>query len=130
MSVQREIEELLQNQFGFKTELLFKEMGKRRIYVYRECPLDIQAQHYGIYFGRIEKDGLRLSIEGSYIVGRSAERGVIEVNDDVAKRWMMGDDIENDVKGYVIIKWGNYILGCGKGNGTKIRNYIPKDRRV
>ena len=129
--VQDVIVELLKKQFGVKlNKINFKRMGKNRIYAFKPCDLDIQEKHSGIYFGTIEKDGFRLSIEVSYIVGREAKKGVIEVKKDEALRWMKGEDIEGDVKGYVILKWGNYYLGCGKGNGKVIRNFIPKSRRI
>ncbi|MEM0353055.1 MAG: hypothetical protein QXM15_01000 [Archaeoglobaceae archaeon] len=28
------------------------------------------------------------------------------------------------------MKWRDYFLGCGKGNGKKILNFVPKDRRL
>ena len=78
--VQDVIVELLKKQFGVKlNKINFKRMGKNRIYAFKPCDLDIQEKHSGIYFGTIEKDGFRLSIEGSYIVGREAKKGVIEV---------------------------------------------------
>jgi NOL1/NOP2/fmu family ribosome biogenesis protein len=126
----REVRELLKRQFGFETDLEFKEMGKRKIYAFKKCSLRIPAFHQGIYFGRIEKDGLRLSIEGSYLVGREARRGVVEIDEEKAIKWMRGEDIEGDATGYVILKWGSYFLGCGKGDGKLIRNFIPKERRI
>lgn len=84
----------------------------------------------GIYFGKIERDGIRLSIEGSFIVGKVAKKGVIELAEEDAIRWMSGEDIEAKVKGYCILKWGQYYLGCGKGNGKVVKNYVPKDRRL
>lgn len=128
--LKEEINKLLRKQFGVEVDLEFKEMGKKRIYVYRKCSLDMSAKHEGIYFARMEKDGLRLSIEGSFIVGRNAKKGVIEVNREDAIRWMRGEEIESNITGYVIVRHGNYFLGCGKGNGHKILNFIPRDRRI
>jgi len=128
--LKNEVNKLLRKQFGIDVDLEFKEMGKRRIYAYRKCSFDISAKHEGIYFARLEKDGLRLSIEGSFIVGKDAKKGVFEVNEENARRWMRGEEIESDMKGYVIVKWGDYFLGCGKGNGYRILNFIPKDRRI
>ncbi len=124
------VRELLKEQFGFEPDFELKEMGKRKIYAYKACGIDVDEFHSGIYFGKLEKDGLRLSIEGSYLVGRKAKKGVVEISEEQAIRWMKGEDIEGDVKGYVILKWKNFFLGCGKGNGKIIRNYVPKDRRI
>lgn len=124
------VSQLLEEQFGTKIALEFKEMGKKRIYAFKRCGLDIKTYHYGVYFGKLERNGLRLSIEGSQLIGPSARKGVFEIDKSKAIQWMSGEDIEGEVKGYVIIKWGNYFLGCGKGNGEKIRNFIPKERRI
>lgn len=134
MSEEAEIKEtvnqLLEEQFGTRTDLEFKQMGKEKVYAFKRCGLNIKTDHYGVYFGKLEKNGLRLSIEGSQFIGPSARKGVFEVEEDKAISWMSGEDIEGEIRGYVIIKWRNYFLGCGKGNGEKIRNFIPKERRI
>jgi len=131
LELQNTVKRMLKEQFGVENiDLLFKKMGKNRIYAYKPCGVEIEEKHSGIYFGTIEKDGFRLSIEGSYIVGKKAKKGVVEINKEQAFSWMEGKDIEGDVKGYVILKWGDYFLGCGKGNGRVIRNFVPKNRRI
>lgn len=128
--LESDVNELLEEQFGTQIDLEFKKMGKNRIYAFKRCGLNIKTYHYGLYFGKMDKDGIRLTIEGSYLIGPSAKKGVLEVEEDKAIKWMRGEDIEGNVRGYVIIKWGNYFLGCGKGNGKEIRNFIPKRRRI
>ncbi len=126
----------LEKQFGVdrsefvKLGLDFVERGKRRVYAFKECPLNVPTYHYGLYFGTLEENGIRLSIEGSFIVGRLAKRNVIELDDENAKMWMSGRDLELPIRGYVILKWRNFFLGCGKGNGKIVKNYVPKERRI
>uniref|UniRef100_A0A7J2TJI8 rRNA small subunit methyltransferase F RNA-binding PUA-like domain-containing protein n=1 Tax=Archaeoglobus fulgidus TaxID=2234 RepID=A0A7J2TJI8_ARCFL len=124
------VRELLREQFGVDLDLEFIIKGKRRVFVSKKCDIELKSLHDGIYFGKIEKDGLRLSIEGSFIVGRLARKGVVEVNEEQAMKWLKGEELEIPYKGYCIIKWGEYFLGCGKGNGKKILNFVPKDRRM
>ncbi len=122
---------LLREQFGVELgDLKFYSGRKGRVYAYKECEFDNIAKQRGIYFGTLEKDGLRLSIEGSFIVGRAARKNVLQLDDDRAMRWLTGEDVEAEVKGYWIVKWRNYFLGCGKGNGKVLRNFVPKDRRL
>ncbi|HID42881.1 MAG TPA: hypothetical protein EYP30_03755 [Archaeoglobaceae archaeon] len=128
--LKNEVNKLLKEQFGAEIDLEFREMGKKRIYAFKKCSMDISIKHEGVYFGRLERDGIRLSIEGSFITGKVAKKGIIEVDEENAFRWMKGEEIESDIVGYIIIKWGNYFLGCGKGNGKRILNFIPKDRRI
>ena len=130
------IADYLERQFGvnrgdfFRLNLEFEERGKRRVYAFKRCPLEVPTYHYGLYFGTLEENGIRLSIEGAFIVGRIAKKNVIELDDDMAMAWMSGRDLELPVRGYVILKWRNYFLGCGKGNGKIVKNYVPKERRL
>ncbi len=133
---------MLKEQFGIEEiDLNFKEMGKGRIYAYTNCELEFKVRKVsqGIYFGTIEKDGLRLSIEGAFLVGPKAKKNVVEINKHEAERWMMGEDLERDLEGenleakdskYVILKSGSYFLGCGRVKGSKIINFVPKNRRI
>ncbi|MCX8172837.1 MAG: hypothetical protein N3D09_04410 [Archaeoglobaceae archaeon] len=117
-------------QFDAEIDLKFFLRGKGRVYAYKDFDCLFKEKSKGIYFGKIEKDGLRLSIEGSFIVGRVAKKGVVELEDEKALKWLSGEDIESSYKGYCILKWGQYYIGCGKGNGKLIKNYVPKDRRL
>ncbi|RLI83600.1 hypothetical protein DRP07_03165 [Archaeoglobales archaeon] len=140
-----QIKNMLKEQFGVeRINLSFREMGKKRIYAYRDCELDFNVRKVsqGIYFGTIEKDGLRLSIEGSFLVGPKAKKNVVEVSRYRAERWMMGENLEMDQKDnleakddkkdgkYVILKSGSYFLGCGRVKGDRIINFVPKNRRI
>lgn len=134
--LREQIERMLKGQFGVEMEdLNFKEMGKKRIYAYTNCEkLKLRRVSQGIYFGTIERDGLRLSIEGSFLVGPRARKNVVEVGREEAEEWMGGSDLVLDeLKGtgrYVIIKSGPYFLGCGKVKENRIINFVPKNRRV
>lgn len=121
---------MLKEQFGVELNLRFYSGRKGRVYAYKGCEFDSIAKHRGIYFGTLERDGLRLSIEGSFIVGKAARKNVLQLDDEKAMRWLAGEDVEAEVKGYWIVKWRNYFLGCGKGNGRFLRNFVPKDRRL
>ncbi len=135
--LREQIENMLKEQFGVeKIDLNFKEMGKRRIYAYTNCEPEFKLRKVsqGIYFGTIERDGLRLSIEGSFLVGPKAKKNVVEVSKEEAQKWMEGDDLELDERvlpgTYVILKFGSYFLGCGRMKGNKIINFVPKNRRI
>ncbi|MDK2795047.1 MAG: hypothetical protein PWQ22_917 [Archaeoglobaceae archaeon] len=121
---------MLKNQFDAEVQLEFSIGSNGKIYAYKKCDFPLKNRSRGLYFGKIEKDGLRLSIEGSFIVGKIAKKGVLEIDEEKAIKWLCGEDIEGNYEGYCILKWGEYFLGCGKGNGKRIRNYVPKDRRL
>ncbi|WP_457554786.1 methyltransferase RsmF C-terminal domain-like protein [Candidatus Pyrohabitans sp.] len=130
MSVARVLR-LLKEQFGVEDiDFKLREGGGGRFYAYRECRLEVEEFASGVYFGTLERDGLRLSVEGCYLVGKSARKGVVKVGREQAERWMRGENIEGEGDGYVILRWGNYFLGCGKAREGKVLNYLPKERRV
>ncbi|MHA1578267.1 MAG: methyltransferase RsmF C-terminal domain-like protein [Candidatus Freyarchaeota archaeon] len=134
--VTEEISKIVLKQFGARVGFRFKEMGKGKIYAYKECEVlenkPINVIHYGVYFGRLEKDQLRLTIEGAQLIGETAKKNVIELDYDDAVKWMRGEDfqLESEYQGYVILKWKNYFLGCGKLKNGVIKNFVPKNRRI
>ncbi|MBI2664256.1 hypothetical protein HYX10_02840 [Candidatus Woesearchaeota archaeon] len=48
----------------------------------------------GLYFAELRHNALRLSIEGSQIIGPKAAKNVAELNDEQIKQWLKGEDIE------------------------------------
>ncbi len=124
-------------------ELNFFERGKGKIYAYKfEVPefLKKYLVHSGVYFGRIEKCGLRLSIDGCSLVGKKAKNCVVEVEKEKVEEWMCGKDIDcNYIKEeskcrYLLLKWKSFFVGCGgiikNGSKLKLKNYVPKNRRT
>ncbi len=86
----------------------------------------------GVYFGKEEKEGIRLSIEGSQILGRQIKKNIFELDKEMAEKWMSGQElpIKTGKKGFLVIKCGQDFLGTGKASENKIGNFIPKSRRL
>ncbi|HDG64084.1 MAG TPA: hypothetical protein ENG72_01790 [Thermococcus sp.] len=129
----KKVKEMLIEQYGYAPDLIFEVKANRRIFAYKECPFNPRVYtEKGLYFGKIESDGIRLTIEGAFLVGPKAKRNIIEVSEDEAIQWLAGEDlkIKTPIKGWVILKWGKYYLGCGKARDGIIRNYVPKERRI
>ncbi len=133
----KQITRLLGQQFGFKEKLEHVVMlsGKDRLYIAnREVfSLDfkkLNVSSVGMYFGEMKNDELRLSIEGIQLVGPKATKGVVEI--DSYAGWMKGEDVPyaGNEKGFVIIRYKDDFLGCGKVKEGKILNFVGKVRRV
>ncbi len=120
---------------------------KNKVYIINEELKDIDTQtlrinSFGLYFCEINRGKIRLSIEGSQIIGPIATKNVTEFDDVTAKKWIMGEDIEEwteETKGFTIIKHNvkaandkimTDFLGCGKYKEQRILNFIPKQRRI
>ena len=92
----------------------------------------LRINNIGLYFAKIEDDGIRLSIEGSQLIGKKVNKNIIELSVGESKLWFLGNDLDysGKEKGYVILKHKNDFLGCGKIKNNKILNYIDKGRRI
>ena len=69
----------------------------------------------------------------TYKIKDQISKNIVEINDEQFHSWIRGNDIEfidEIVRGNVILKYKDDLVGCGKSNGLKVFNYVPKDRRL
>ena len=134
----KKIIELIKKQWDSDVELdyvfLKNEKGKLFI-VNRDIEKvdlsKVRVNSIGMYFGLLNDNELRHSIEGSQIVGRNAKKNVLELNEKESKEWLRGEDLlKVEEKGFMIIKHKDDFLGCGKSTGEKVLNFVSKIRRV
>lgn len=134
----KQVRRILEDSFGVTERLpyAFFLSEKGDIYISNDSIKSIDTKKLnihtvGIYFGEMRDNKIRLSIEGSQIVGKIASKNVLDVDEVVARKWMKGEDIPStEFDGWVIVKSGNDFLGCGKYKEGKILNHVPKERRV
>lgn len=136
----KELKRKLLDQFGYENdfhEYAFSITDKNKIYmVNRDVEkIDFNAlrlQIIGLYFCEDYGTELRLSIEGSQIIGPKATKNVIELEKKQSREWLKGFDLEfiGSIKQFVIIKSNDEYLGCGKIKENKLLNYVPKERRI
>jgi NOL1/NOP2/fmu family ribosome biogenesis protein len=91
----------------------------------------LRVNELGLYIARLDKE-LRLTIEGSQIFGKYANKNILEINEDQANKWMTGEEINchKEFDSFVIIKYKDNYLGTGKYKEGRIINYIPKERWI
>ena len=133
--IRDDVRELLQEQFGIECDYVFYEGGKGKIYATREIPEFLRkVVHSGIYVGRIERDGFRLSMDGAALLGKHAKKCVVDIGDQDVEKWMRGEDISISQSvvdcRYVILRWRGFYVGCGKVVNGAVKNYVPKNRRI
>jgi NOL1/NOP2/fmu family ribosome biogenesis protein len=139
----------LDSQFGCGTDAL-KEFAllhnekSGRLYVANPELLELDLEKIridamGLYIGTLLANGeVRLSIEGSQLLGPKSTTNILEFSKAEFLRWIRGEVIEKDtdLKGFVIIKSNGDYCGCGKPvrdektDVISIHNYIPKTRYV
>lgn len=135
----KEILKIINEQFSCEFEFEFEvfQNSKNKIFVMNKDlgKIDYKlllVNSLGMYFGEMRDNEIRLSIEASQIIGKIANKNVLELDDELAGKWMAGEDInvDSDLHGFVIIKNKDDFLGCGKISNKKLYNYVQKERRV
>jgi NOL1/NOP2/fmu family ribosome biogenesis protein len=132
----KEFYKVLEEQFGHKGKFkdFVLESSKEKLYLlsrdYEKLEVtNLRVNNKAMYFGKKEKDGLRLSIEGAQLV--KATKNVVELDKKGVERWVSGEDVnvkhETD---YVIVKFKDDALGCGRVVNNVLRNMVPKERRL
>jgi len=138
----QEIIEKLKNQFGIENvngEFILS--GTDRIFLYQgslkqEEITQIQKrtiiERIGIYFAKKINDEIKLSLDGVQISREKIKKNIFEINKKQADDWMSGKEllIETGLRGFMILKYENNFLGCGKASEGKITNFVPKSRRL
>jgi len=135
----KRVRKLLNEQFGFDEKLTFVFMlsKKGKLYIINRDIEKIDFEKLridsaGLYFGKLSETDLRLSIEGSQIIGPKANKNILEINNLEFKKWLRGLDfnINSSLNGFVIVKHKEDFIGCGKMNKNRLLNYVPKSRRL
>ncbi len=144
----KHILEKLFEQYGYKydkttQDYVFLMNKDNRIYVVsRTVELlpfqEMKIDSLGIYLGELYKESIRLSVEGSQIIGPESNKNIIDLDKDEMIEWIKGADIEHDDTGrdFIIIRYKDlqtgYVdyLGAGKFKEGKIMNYVSKSRRL
>ncbi|MBW3012202.1 hypothetical protein KY311_03380 [Candidatus Woesearchaeota archaeon] len=125
----------------FEGDYFFFKSAKDKVYILGRDADKIDLKNFridtlGMYFARVSDDGIRLSFEGSQVIGKIATKNVLELDEHDLRDWMRGEELDNididlsGLSGYVIIKHGNDFFGCGKVTEKKILNFVPKIRRM
>jgi len=131
---------LIKKQWGadFKQDFVFFKNEKQKIYaVHRDiAKIDLSGARIntvGMYFGEQKKGELRLSIEGSQLIGPIAKKNIIKLDNKEVLDWLRGEDLQKDGdwSGFIIIKHTDDFMGTGKYTQDKrILNFVPKARRL
>jgi len=138
----KKIEKELQERFGIEKIRGFLLMkGQERIFLFsgNMHPREIKTledgviiERVGTYFGKIQNNEVRLSIEGTIALKDQIKKNIFILTETQAEDWLKGRDLDiaTGERGFMIMKHGEDFLGCGKASEKKIGNFIPKSRRL
>ncbi|MEK6741730.1 MAG: hypothetical protein AABX91_00820 [Nanoarchaeota archaeon] len=139
----REVVNKLNEQFGIeKIHGLILRTGEERLFLFsgdfsekdiKNLERTVMIERTGIYFAKIIHDKIKLSIEGTQILKNQIKKNIFELeNEKQLEEWMMGQDlpIQTGKRDFLVMKYKDDFLGCGKASEDKIGNFIPKSRRL
>jgi NOL1/NOP2/fmu family ribosome biogenesis protein len=92
----------------------------------------VPVERLGVYFAKLIHDDVKLSIEGTQILGSQINKNILEVDDEQARKWMEGQElnIKTGHRNFLVIKYKDNFMGCGKASEEKVGNFVPKMRRL
>lgn len=136
----KRIFEELKARFGFEGKLdygFLKLHSKVKVLSkdFKDVSLEgLTIENLGLLFGEWLEGRLKLSVEGSQIVGPHATRNVLELDGEQLREWMTGGVLKPEEpgleEGFVILKHGQDFVGCGKLSKGRIWSSIPPHRRI
>lgn len=134
----KEIENLLEKQFGISFDLgknyLIIKTRKERLYLvskkFAEIKINFPLERTGLYFAEIKNNEIRLTLEGSQLVGHLAKKNILELKKEEVEKYFLGNDLEIDLERednpFLILKYQNDFLGAAKYKNKKLINFLPK----
>lgn len=147
----RAIKTMITEQWGvsgddFDTSYVWLQNKKDRVYIINRdlerVPFEqLRIAHHGLYFCSLQKGYVRLSMDGSQMIGPLATKRVADLPHEYLEAWMQGEDIDRDVLGLPADADGFWILryrgagtddylACGFVRENVLENYMPKNRRI
>jgi len=87
----------------------------------------------GVQLAEITAHGPKLTAQGALAVGRDATHNTLELDDEDARAFMEGKNIQGDfgeLSGQVIIRWKGFPVGVGLIQGKTLKNQLPLSRRL
>jgi len=138
----KEIQKALEKQFGVKKipgELIKK--GEEKIFLFQGnlTPKQIKEieelapiERIGVYFAKDQGGEIRLSIEGTHLLKEQIKENIFEMDEEQEQDWIKGRElnIQTGKRQFLVMKYEEDFLGCGKASAEKITNFIPKTRRL
>jgi NOL1/NOP2/fmu family ribosome biogenesis protein len=93
----------------------------------------LNVTNIGLYFGRMDKDKIRLSREGSQMVGKTANRNIAEVDN---LELIKGENVKAvatndcDEGEYVLVKYKEDFIGIARYKNGLLENVAPRGRKM
>lgn len=96
---------------------------------------ELRIESCGLYLFNEYEDEIRLSLDSAHILKEQITKNILELNEKQAQDWFCGRDIELEKQEkskntFVVLKFKNDFVGCGKKINSIVKNFMPKERRI
>lgn len=140
-----EINRILEKNYGCKLDFsnynIYINNKKNKVYITNKKIDENLAKisnYIGIYFGKLKRnEKIHLSIEGSQLVGKFANKNIAIVDDENLKKYLEGQNcyakelINCEINNFVLIKNEDDFYGSGiLRKNNIIESFVPKSRRI
>ena len=136
--------EIIEREYGIPKSF-FENYGLtirgKKLWIYEKTLEDFERfwVSKGLVAFRISKIGDNIILKPTtnfiQLFGKEFKKKIYELDNwEEVKLFVDGKDLEVNencnLKGYVVVKYEEHYLGCGRIEGKTLRNLVPKDRRI
>ena len=94
----------------------------------------INLETIGAYFSFSKEKDFRISFDSCFLF-KEAKKNVLVLDEEQKQKWLAGEEIpiENTKEftyPFVLLKYKQDIIGCGKLAQGRVLNFVPKERRI
>ncbi len=131
--------DLLRERFGFPEEWLHRlslQSEQKTVFVSTPEVMqfnDVNPLRRGLRLCRLFPHSVKPTTFAMQVLGKTATRNRIEVNEEQARKLINDRKIEIDSdaeNGFVIVFWRNFVVGVGFYKKPLLKSHIPKFRPV
>lgn len=73
----------------------------------------------------------RINFDALSLLKNQITKNILQIDEKQLNLWLCGRNLEiSSAKGPIVLKYEDDFVGCGKSNGEKIFNYVPKERKL
>jgi len=141
----KQIEKIIEKNYGAKivlSKFSVLKTAEEKIWIASKDCLKflsdkLKINLIGLNFGKLKRnDKINLTIEGSQIVGKDVVKNVVYLSEITAEKFLKGSDVKPEKEidceyhNFVIVKFNEEILGSSLLTEEKLKNLLPKSRRI
>lgn len=96
---------------------------------------ETRVHRKGLEFGREYDRQPKPDNDMVQIFGPSAQRNTVDMSDDQVRKFLRGEivsvgPVANAARGFVIVRYGDLVIGAGRYNGRDVKSAIKRERRT